>query len=144
MNIQMTFFPSYGFTAFIMTGPIHWSDLNGLDRMVSQLQEKTNPGPEKILRCKFIIICSLDILLILAVESWWPSFKGYLDSKKNISWQEIEDNNHFQSLLSSFLFDVDNAKQQANIRFSSPLICGLPAPPIIVNYHRFIYYFLHV
>ena len=77
-------------------------------------------------KSNYIYIC------ILAVDSWWPSFKNFLPKKKNLTWTEIENEQQFQLLLSDYLFDVDNAKQQANFKFSQPLECGDPAPPILV------------
>ena len=54
MNIQMTYFPSYGFSAFLMTGPMDWSNLSGLDKMVTELEAVAQPGPGRILRCRNI------------------------------------------------------------------------------------------
>ena len=73
------------------------------------------------------------IIFISAIDSWWPPFKTFLTEKRNISWDEIKDEQQFQFLLSDFLFDVDNAKQQASFKFSGPLECGEPAPPILVG-----------
>ena len=73
------------------------------------------------------------IIFISAIDSWWPPFKTFLTEKRNISWNEIKDDQHFQFLLCDFLFDVDNAKQQASFKFSGPLECSKPAPPILVG-----------
>ena len=77
------------------------------------------------------------VIFISAIDSWWPPFKTFLTEKRNMSWNEINDDQHFKYLLSDFLFDVDNAKQQASFKFSSPLECGKPAPTILVGPRRY-------
>jgi len=124
MNIQMTYFPSYGFSAWVMTGPLDWTDMARLDQMVTQLEQASQPGPSRILR---------------SVDSWWPPFKQFLSEKKNISWTDMIEEEEFQTFLGDFLFDVDNAKQQANFRFSSTLQCGEPAPPILATQQQLFY-----
>ena len=66
----------------------------------------------------------------LEVDSWWSPFKQYINEEKNISIDQINSSLMFHTLLSDFLFDVSNAKQQFNFKFNGSLRCGEPTPDI--------------
>ena len=66
----------------------------------------------------------------LEVDSWWSPFKQYINEEKNISIDQINSTLMFHTLLSDFLFDVSNAKQQFNFKFNGSLRCGEPTPDI--------------
>ena len=66
----------------------------------------------------------------LEVDSWRSPFKQYINEEKNISIDQINSTLMFHTLLSDFLFDVSNAKQQFNFKFNGSLRCGEPTPDI--------------
>jgi hypothetical protein len=124
IHTQNKYWPSYGLQVQVMTGPLALEDLPGLDRMVAALERAAEPGPERILR---------------TVESWWPSFKLFLVRHRNTTWDGIQEFSTFQLLLTDFLFDVDNSKQQSNFKFNGSLICNQPAPPILATQQKAYY-----
>ena len=78
-------------------------------------------------------------------------FKSYLETKKNITWSQLNTNSQFHTYLrleripsknhiktvsllySDFLFDVNNAKQQYNFKFNGSLACNKPTPSIMAT-----------
>ena len=56
-----------------------------------------------------------------------------------MSWTDVQDDDMFHSLMSDFLFSVEHAQHQASFRFSAPLQCGDPAPPIIATQQKLYY-----
>ena len=87
-------------------------------------------------RVKFCEVCHLDWKIdfswkaISEVDTWWTPFKNFITEKKNTSVGQINSTLMFQSLLSDFLFDVSNAKQQFNFKFNGSLHCGKATPHI--------------
>ena len=63
--------------------------------------------------------------------SWWPDFAAYVDTAGPGSWRNLTDNS-FQTMLSKFLFSKSGSKYQNFFEFESELICGSPAPQILV------------
>ena len=100
-----------------MTGPIELEDLPKLEKMVSGFEQISEEGPSRILR---------------GIESWWHPFKKFLAEERNMTWTELETMDSFQMVLSDFLFDLSNAKQQYNFKFNGTLVCNEPAPSILV------------
>ena len=66
----------------------------------------------------------------LEVDSWWTPFKQFINEKNNITVDQINSTLMFHTLLSDFLFDVSNAKQQFNFKFNGSLHCSEPTPDI--------------
>ena len=52
--------------------------------------------------------------------------------EKNITWTDLESSEMFQKMLSDFLFDLSNAKEQYNFKFDGELVCNKAAPKILV------------
>ena len=120
----------------VMTGPLQLEDLPKLDRMVSEFDQISEDGPGRILRGRDddMMTLSLELFLIFAdVETWWHPFKTFLAEEKNMTWTEINTMTSFQTLLSDFLFDLSNAKQQYNFKFNGSLVCNQPTPAILVR-----------
>lgn len=121
---QQDLYPSYGFAVWVMTGPIELEDLPKLEKMVSKFDQISEEGPSRILR---------------EVESWWHPFKKFLADEKNLTWTEIETMDSFQMILSDFLFDLSNAKQQYNFKFNGTLVCNEPTPSIMATQQKLQY-----
>jgi len=122
--IQQDLYPSYGFAVWVMTGPIELEDLPKLEKMVSGFDQISEEGPSRILR---------------GIESWWHPFKKFLAEERNMTWTELETMDSFQMVLSDFLFDLSNAKQQFNFRFNGTLVCNEPAPSILATQQKLQY-----
>jgi len=122
--LQQELYPSYGFAVWVMTGPLELEDLPKLDRMVSEFDQISEDGPGRILR---------------DVETWWHPFKTFLAEEKNMTWTEINTMTSFQTLLSDFLFDLSNAKQQYNFKFNGSLVCNQPTPAILATQQKLQY-----
>lgn len=111
------FYPDFSFRVELMTGSLEVEDLQGMDRMVTQLTQLTQAGPGRILS---------------VVDSWWPDFLTFLDSK-NTSWTSLGTTGEFLQLLSDFLYTVEYGIHQNNFKFGGSLTCNKPAPPILAT-----------
>lgn len=116
--IQQEYYSGHGFAVSVMTGSLQLEDLPKLDKMVNDFDAIKEDGPNKILR---------------DVKSWWRPFQSFLQDKKNMTWDQMETTTEFRTMLSDFLFDVNNAKQQFNFKFAGDLECNSPSPPIIAT-----------
>jgi len=92
--------------------------------MVGAFERVAQDGPDKILR---------------EVDSWWPRFKQFLEEDKNKTWQDLDTLDNFHLMLSDFLFDIENSKEQNQFKFNGTLVCSQPVPPIIAIQHQLFY-----
>jgi len=118
ISITQEYYTGHGFAVSVMTGSLQIEDLQKLDKMVNDFDAIRENGPNKILR---------------EVKSWWRPFQSFLKNKKNMTWDQLETTTEFRTVLSDFLFDVSNAKQQFNFKFDGELECNTPTPPIIAT-----------
>jgi len=124
IHTQNQYWPSYGLQVQVMTGPLVLEDLPRLDGMVGAFERVAQDGPDKILR---------------EVDSWWPRFKQFLEEDKNKTWQDLNTLDNFHLMLSDFLFDIENSKEQNQFKFNGTLVCSQPVPPIIAIQHQLFY-----
>jgi len=124
IHTQNQYWPSYGLQVQVMTGPLVLEDLPRLDGMVAAFERVAQDGPDKILR---------------EVDSWWPRFKKFLEEDKNKTWQDLDTLDNFHLMLSDFLFDIENSKEQNQFKFNGTLVCSQPVPPIIAIQHQLFY-----
>ena len=122
-------FPADGWGSDIYTGPINPQlDLPYLDSMINDMMDLTK-GDDGVLK---------------GVDSWWMSFKSYMDTSKNIKHSSnFSDDGYnpenFSLDLSNFLFSQSGAKYKTNILLDGDLICNSPAPPILATKTGFQY-----
>merc|ERR1711962_323709 len=79
---------------------------------------------------------------IKSVDGWYPGFKEYVNKHFRpdhpLPAHPVEEE-EFNKLLTQFLFSPSGSRYQPNFQFSSPLVCGQPAPPILVSSLGFVH-----
>ena len=99
----------------IYSGPLVQSDLEGVERLATGLEELLKEGT-----------------VISSYEWWWPTFRSYLQDSQNYT-SPAQISSDFQSLLSDFLFSPEGSRYKSDFKFSGDLVCGQPAPPILAS-----------
>ena len=79
---------------------------------------------------------------IKSIDGWYPGFKEYVNKHFRpdhpLPTHPVEEE-EFNKLLTQFLFSPSGSRYQPNFQFSSPLVCGQPAPPILVSSLGFVH-----
>ena len=79
---------------------------------------------------------------IKSVDGWYPGFKEYVNKHflqdRPLPSHRIEEE-EFSQLLTQYLFSPSGSRYQPNFQFSSDLVCGQPAPPILVSSLGFVH-----
>ena len=66
-------------------------------------------------------------------DDWWTPLKEFAKKEKNFAnWKDFANEEDFNKLLSDFLFSSEGASYKNNFKFAEELICGKPAPRILV------------
>jgi len=75
-------------------------------------------------------------MYIKSVGGWYPGFKQYVNEhfRPNVSIPDHPmEEQEFRGLLTQYLFSPSGSVFQPNFEFSSPLVCGGPAPHVLVS-----------
>ena len=79
---------------------------------------------------------------VKSVDGWYPGFKDYVNQHfrqdRPLPSHPMEEE-EFSQLLTQYLFSPSGSRYQPNFQFSSPLVCGQPAPPILVSSLGFVH-----
>ena len=114
LDLNQEYYDSF-WSGEIYSGPLAQSDLDGVKVLAEGLEELLHQGT-----------------VISSYDCWWESFQSYAQKKYNYTTTD-QLSPHFQSLLSEFLFSQEGAKYESHFKFSKPLVCGLPAPPVLAS-----------
>ena len=116
----------------LFTGPINSTiELKKLDRLLTEFKDLKERN-----------------LIIKDIDSWWITFKNYIDHRWNISdWETTILNSDYSSdkqktfeyLISEFLHSEEGGKYKSDIIFNNTLICGKEATQIIASSSDIIY-----
>merc|ERR1719347_1141930 len=104
ISVNDRFYTPYrGWKVEIFTGRIRFGDLESLNKLTDDLENMKNNN-----------------LHLKSVSSWWPEFKLYVKREANLSsWETIESKEHFNMMLTDFLFSLDGSAFKPNFRFKS-------------------------
>ena len=114
LDLNQEYYDSF-WSGEIYSGRLVQSDLDRVKVLAGGLEELLHQGT-----------------VISSYDCWWESFQSYSLKKYNYTTTE-QLSPHFQSLLSEFLFSQEGAKYESHFKFSKPLVCGLPAPPVLAS-----------
>lgn len=116
------FYPNRGFEAGVYFNNVNYTaDLPRIITMTKEIEEQTD--------------------ILANVEAWPVKFQEFMISLYDIDVMKRPLNDtEWRDYISKFLFSVDGGRYQANLRFSDKLVCGEPAPDVLISSITYQYY----
>jgi len=124
VDIHSEYYPENGWTADVYSESLNHTHLASIEELTNGFEDLRDAGG------------------LRAVNSWWPKMREFAAESKNMSLEDLSNEETFPMVLSDFLFSATGAPYKNNFIFNEPLLCNSPAPKINASKFSIEYFFM--
>jgi len=124
VDIHSEYYPENGWTADVYSESLNHTHLTSIEELTNGFEDLRDAGG------------------LRAVNSWWPKMREFAAESKNMSLEDLSNEETFPMVLSDFLFSATGAPYKNNFIFNEPLLCNSPAPKINASKFSIEYFFM--
>jgi len=124
VDTHSEYYPENGWTADVYSESLNHTHLANIEELTNGFEDLRDAGG------------------LRAVNSWWPKMREFAAERKNMSLEDLSNEETFPMVLSDFLFSASGAPYKNNFIFNEPLVCNSPAPKINASKFSIEYFFM--